>query len=783
MKSLIYLFRRYPLASVLNLLGLVLAFAGAYLLLTQIRFVDSYNRGIQGYEHIRRIYPHGIFNNDWSCTLPRPFLEKLKTCPQIEHVGFMANQSFSMEFDKEGSSITVPAYYANADLLLTVNATCVDGELVCQATGNGAGIVIPASLAEKYFGTVMATGKQMKVRNLDRIYTVTGVYQDFPANSTMINGVYIFMGNQNINDPSNWNYSAFIRIRPDVDEQTFEANYQQMFKAYLQDVSPNLSPESADNYIVAMPLCETYLNGHDPNTDRGNKTMLFIQKFAVLLLLLVLLINFANFTMAQAPTRLRGINTRKVMGESNERLRLRLVGESIVVSLAAWGLAMGMVYLIGRWGEIGQYILGSIQLQENGGIVLTMGGISVLVGVLASIYSAYYITSFQPALVLKGNLGLSPQGKSLRQLLVGLQLVLSFTLVLFISTIYCQNNYIRSSDYGYQKDALLFGSLNDIPSSQKEALRSELEKMHGVESVSYAMVQLGLSDNWMEWGRWNGEYQHNYSVFPADWKILRTLGIDIIEGRDFKESDGDVCIVNEALMRKYPDVEVDKILDESELPVVGVCKNFRAFSTRIDNSTKPIIFVIYGEKYANWGGSGRTIYIRMAPNTNKIELRKRINQLLVSFAGDGVIPELKFQDECLEQIYHEELRFMKQMQASTLLTFLITLIGVFCLTMFETEYRRKEIAIRKVMGSSVSEVLMLFMLRYSRPLIVSFILATPLGYYLSEQWLQNFAEHTPIYGWIFPLVFVLVSAMVLTIVVVQSWRVATTDPIDSLKTE
>ena len=126
---------------------------------------------------------------------------------------------------------------------------------------------------------------------------------------------------------------------------------------------------------------------------------------------------------------------------------------------------------------------------------------------------------------------------------------------------------------------------------------------------------------------------------------------------------------------------------------------------------------------------------------------------------------------------------MKQMQASTLLTFLITLIGVFCLTMFETEYRRKEIAIRKVMGSSISEVLMLFMLRYSRPLIVSFILATPLGYYLSEQWLQNFAEHTPIYGWIFPLVFVLVSAMVLTIVVVQSWRVATTDPIDSLKTE
>ncbi|MDD6766796.1 MAG: ABC transporter permease, partial [bacterium] len=385
MKSLLYLFRRYPLASVLNLSGLVLAFAGAYLLLTQIRFIDSYNRGIRGYEHIRRIYPHGLFNNDWSATLPRPFLERLKDCQQIESVGFMSGWMY-IEFDKEGSTIKVPAYYANRDMLLTVNATCVDGELVCQPAGNGKGVVIPASLSEKYFGTVLATGKQMKARNSDEIFTVTGVYQDFPANSSMSNAVYIDMGKQNIDDPSNWNYTAFIRIRPDVDEQTFEANYQQMFKAYLQNTSSNLFPESAGTYIVAMPLCETYLNGHDPNTDRGNKTMLFIQKFAVLLLLLVLLINFANFTMAQAPTRLRSVNTRKVMGESNGRLRLRLVGESIVVSLVAWGLAMGMVYLIGRWGEIDNYILGSIQLQENGGIVLAMGGISMLVGVLASIY-------------------------------------------------------------------------------------------------------------------------------------------------------------------------------------------------------------------------------------------------------------------------------------------------------------------------------------------------------------------------------------------------------------
>ena len=144
---------------------------------------------------------------------------------------------------------------------------------------------------------------------------------------------------------------------------------------------------------------------------------------------------------------------------------------------------------------------------------------------------------------------------------------------------------------------------------------------------------------------------------------------------------------------------------------------------------------------------------------------------------------MKFLDDILEQTYKDEMRFMTQIEVSTLLAFLITIIGVFCLTMFETEYRRKEIAIRKVMGSSVEEVLSLFTQRYALPLILSFLIAAPIGYYISEQWLQNFAEHTPIYWWLFPVAFLIVSTVVLLTVIVQCWRVATMNPVESIKTE
>lgn len=145
--------------------------------------------------------------------------------------------------------------------------------------------------------------------------------------------------------------------------------------------------------------------------------------------------------------------------------------------------------------------------------------------------------------------------------------------------------------------------------------------------------------------------------------------------------------------------------------------------------------------------------------------------------------EMKFLDDDLQRTYVDEFRFISQVKLFAIICIVITIIGVFSLTMFETEYRRKEIAIRKVMGSSVGAVVRLFAMRYMLPLVAAYVVAAPLGWWLSQQWLHSFAEHTPIYWWLFPLAFVAVAAVVLLTVVAQSWRVATSNPVDSIKTE
>ena len=203
---------------------------------------------------------------------------------------------------------------------------------------------------------------------------------------------------------------------------------------------------------------------------------------------------------------------------------------------------------------------------------------------------------------------------------------------------------------------------------------------------------------------------------------------------------------------------------------------------RNDNSNVAVAFIIFGPSMADWGDRCGQVFVRVAKNQDKIEAKRRIAEVLNKMDKSQKY-EMKFLDDDLQQTYVDEFRFISQVKLFAIICIIITIIGVFSLTMFETEYRRKEIAIRKVMGSSVGAVVRLFAMRYAVPLIVAFVVAAPIGWWLSKQWLQSFAEHTPIHLWLFPISFVLVSAVVIATVMVQSWRVATANPVESIKTE
>ena len=216
--------------------------------------------------------------------------------------------------------------------------------------------------------------------------------------------------------------------------------------------------------------------------------------------------------------------------------------------------------------------------------------------------------------------------------------------------------------------------------------------------------------------------------------------------------------------------------------MVGITDELKVTSMRKDNSVQNAVFFIMGPELADWGDRCRKIFVRTKAGYNKKALKQQVTDKLQQMCPDRQW-QFYFLDETLQKTYEEEFRFIRQVELFALISILITLIGVASLTMFETEYRRKEIGIRKVFGSSEAQILQLLSHRYLLLLALAFVIAVPIALWLGREWLQGFAERTPIHWWLFPLALLLVAFVTLLTVTIQGWRAATENPINSIKTE
>ena len=260
------------------------------------------------------------------------------------------------------------------------------------------------------------------------------------------------------------------------------------------------------------------------------------------------------------------------------------------------------------------------------------------------------------------------------------------------------------------------------------------------------------------------------------------MGIQITEGRKFKPGDGDVYIFNEAARKKYPWMKVDQLATTDDLPVIGFCENLRYSTFRNDDTSRPMAFIVYGKAYQSWGAWQQTVNVRIAAGADRIGVIKSLQKTMEKFTP-GHDFNFRFMDEVIDRAYHNELRFTRQILLFSLLAIVISIIGVFGLTMFESEYRRKEIGIRKIMGSSTGEILYMFNRRYFSILSGCFLVAAPFGWWIGKHWLEGFAEKTPISPWIFLIAFLLVTLITMLTVTIQSWKNANENPANSIKTE
>ena len=477
--------------------------------------------------------------------------------------------------------------------------------------------------------------------------------------------------------------------------------------------------------------------------------------------------------------RLKSINTQKVLGAKTSSLRGGLIAESVLISLIAFAVSLVLLLAVRNSG-IQDLVTADLSLGKHLPLLAATFGISILIGVLAGLYPSFYVTSFPPALVLKGSFGLSPKGRKLRTALVCFQFFVAFMLIIAIGIMYTQSRYIRTSEYGYDKDAIVVGDVTQDARKQKDAVVSELSRISGVEGVAFSQFVLNSQDTYMSWGRGEGDKNIYFACFPVDEHYLDVMGIRITEGRNFKPSDNGVYIFNEAARKKYPWMAVDMPATPGDWNVVGFCENIRFSTFRNNDIAEPMAF-IYVSKAKLWSYEN-IVNVRISAGTDRVAVIRSLQKAMEKFTP-GHDFNFRFMDQVLDNAYRNELRFTRQILLFSLLAIVISMIGVFGLTMFESEYRRKEIGIRKIFGSTTGEILRMFNKRYLYILIGCFIVAAPFGWWIGQHWLEGFAERTPIRAWIFLASFLLVSAITMITVTVQSWKNANENPANSIKTE
>ena len=778
------IFKKFVTANLLNLLGLSLAFASFFIIMTQVNFDLSFNKSIKEYENVFRMTME--FGEDgYGLNLPRPVIERLAAAsPHVTGYSIRNGWTNHDQFVVDNQDYTLNLIYGERDLLSVFKPTVIDGDV--KGLNQNGNIVLPQSEAIRIFGTADAAGKTMKYKwNDNTFYNVCAVIEDFPANN-FLHGACFIGCNWNEDNYQNWNYHAYIRVDDARNLPTVqEAMRQTAIELFKEKFDLTTKEEEEALQVVFTNIADAHFSKILNKAAPARSSVYLLICFS-LLIVIIAAVNFMNFSLAETPMRIRSINTQKVLGATTGKLRGSLIVEAVLISLTAFVVALFIIYLAQRFG-LQQLVQGSILLQDHQLLIGITLLLSIIVGLMAGAYPSYYVTSFPPALVLKGSFGLSPKGRVLRSVLICLQFIVSFMLVIGVGIMYLQSYLIYHTDYGFDKDEVLVVQTAPDTRNKADAIDAELRSISGIEGASLAMSVIGSSDSYMTWGRGEGDKYMNFTCIFVDWRFLDVMGIDIVEGRNFRKDDGDVYIFNESTKKQYSWLTVDEPICDGDYPVVGFCKDIKYATLRVDDTQQPIAFFVPRRNTEYWGnGSWRNVLlVRVSKGVDKREAKQKVMDVVNKYEkGQPLdISGLRYMDEVLEESYQREGRFTKQILLFSLLAILISVIGVFGLTMFESEYRRKEIGIRKVFGSSTKEVLLMFCKRYLYILLACFLVAAPIGYMLGVHWLEDFAVRTTISPLLFLVSFLLIALITMLTVTYQSWKNANENPINSIKNE
>jgi putative ABC transport system permease protein len=779
-------FRKTGVSTLINILGMSVAFAAAMILMVQVRWDTTFDANYEGHKQVFRLENNWMDKGLFSTSFSRPMIEIAKTAsPNIEAVGTYWTMPHEATLKKDGEEtvLSVPSARVDSSMFSVFPFEWVEGSAREFTAGETA--VVSEEYAKIFFGDESAIGKNFKAGNGVEV-RVVGVFKDMPKNSSMHYGVLVNLGDDFLDNSNEWSFLALVKLKDPTPAKETEIL---IVNALLEYVGGNVDEEDADEFRKGFRI----VNLHDAHFERdvraniasANKAITFTLAAIAILLILIAIINFINFAFAEIPFRIKNINTRKVLGEGRGSLIVRQLLHAGLIALVAFAIACLIMHVVAgtSWAS---YVSDSLALKDNIGILAFMLVVALVSAVVAGIAPALYSTSQPAALVLKGSYGTSVKGKALRNILVGLQFVLSFLFILMALFVGVQTKYMIGKDMGFDEARVLQTWCGYPAGNQKDALRSHLLQNPSIEAVTFADSPI-VSDGKMGWSRTGDDGNQVFmEVLPVDDNFVQFFGLQIVEGRDFRESDNQneagSIIPNETFMQMFPLFHVGGLMyghvDNCE--IVGVVKDFNFKS--LQHAMGPLVLYNWGKE--GWRSFG-TMYVRTAPGADFKDVSDYIKDAICKFdpRREPHMITVSHLDKWIEDMYQGEQSLGKLITIASFVALLIAIIGIIGLVFFETQFIRKEIAVRRVNGATVGSILKMINKKYLIMAAASFVIAAPVAYWLMTAWRKGFAYQAPVPVWIFLVALLAVAAITLAVVTLQSWRAANANPVESLKNE
>ena len=778
MKNFIAILRRYSVAMVMNFVGLVLALTAFMALMLQVGYQMDFDKEHPTSGRIYRVDKAGAADDDiFKNIIPRGYADDIIgssphiiagsiDCPFIGETVFNAIIEDGMPtfVFKSKTNVIYPDFFE------VFGTEFIEGS--AEALNDLSQIAIPESLAKKLYGNGPAIGHILTHNEgyqfgagRTKEFCVGAVYKDFPENSQIGNYIYLNVGSLHEGNYGGANFACWVLLdsseSKELVEQNFNDNYNYNDSEWLTD-------------IELTPIEDIYF-GDEGSTiwKTGSKKQAWMLICISILVLLIGGINYATFFTSLAPMRVKAVNTRKVLGSSISRLRGELIFEAAMFSIAAFIIALCIISPVSEWLVAQGVSDMTFAFASQFPVVLTTGLTSIAIGLAAGLYPSLYVTSLPTAFALQGNFAFSVAGRRFRTVMIALQFAITFALMIFALTVYRQNEYMTGYDTGFEKDRIAVVQISSEQYQFKsEWLQERLCSLPEVEDVAFALEGMGFSDSYSTFTlELQGQQVRCFSIYCSH-NFLDVMGIPVVDGRNFLVSDVGNAIMNQTLKDLGGKIENTEGMGS----IIGQTGDVRINSLR--NETAPICYIYVPKDFATLG----YVYIRLQEGYDRTDVTGKISAILDEM-DPSYLFEVEYYNEVMERVYESEIKQGKIISIFSLLAAALSLIGVFGQVLLDVQYRRRDLAVKKVYGAETAGLVLDGLKRYAMIGFVSYAIAVPAAYYTVCRWLEGFVEHTGVSAWIFILTFVMIMTLTIAVAGFQYWSSANADPAEALKKE